>query len=279
MEESVRRDDVTPLAVAGIQARMGSSRLARKPLADLSGKPMIRRVWERAKKARHVTEVYVLTSEDPSDDELAAYCEGAGILVRRGPVHDVLARYLRLVEEQGATYVVRITGDCPLISPEFIDLQIEALQAHDGDYAIVPEACGRSVLPGQGVHSARMLAMAARSRDPRDREHVGAFFLARSRSILRGVQIDVERVLERDDLRITVDEAQDLELMQAVYEHFAPAYDSLAPLADVIAWIDAHPEVFELNRGVVESAANRLVRRMSEDTTPHVVGRWPCARS
>ena len=122
--------------VCGVQARLGSTRLPAKVLADLAGAPLIMRVVERARRARRVDETFVLTSDDPSDDPLAEALEARGVPLRRGPLLDVYARYAALVDELGPDCVVRVTGDAPLVEPSFIDLQLDALAAHDGDLAV-----------------------------------------------------------------------------------------------------------------------------------------------
>ena len=258
--------------VAGIQARMGSRRLPGKSLADVAGKPLLRRVYERVSEARSLARVFVLTSTHADDDPLAEYCEGAGIPFRRGPLDDVLARYLALLAETDASYVARVTGDCPLVSAPWIDRQVEALVEFDADFAFAPDA--ESTLAGQSVLSARALRAAAASDDPRDREHVGAFLFARRRDRFRTVQVEAATALRRPDLRLSVDEAADLEFARAVFAHFAPRYDSLVPLEDVLAFVDANPDVRALNADVVESEANLAVRRLSERTAARIVGTW-----
>ena len=113
--------------VAAIQARMGSTRLPGKVLADLAGKPLIQRIVERVRQAALVDEVYVLTSEARTDDVLVERLEELAIPYRRGPVDDVLTRYLDLAEELEPSHLVRVTGDCPFVEPDFIDLQLGAL--------------------------------------------------------------------------------------------------------------------------------------------------------
>jgi len=266
-----------PLAVAGIQARMGSTRLPGKSLMDLAGKPLVHRVWERVRRAELVDRVLVLTSTDPSDDPLAAYLEDAGIPYRRGSLDDVLQRYLDLVADFDPHYVVRVTGDCPLVSGELIDVQLEALCAHDADVTRVAGGGAEGTLGGQGVLSARVLRRAAGSPDPRDREHVGSFFLARNGARIDTVELRLDPALRRDDVRLHVDEARDLELLRRIYERFAPADGGActATLAEVIAWLDANPEVAGLNAAVRESADNRDARALGAEVFPNVVGTWP----
>lgn len=263
------------IAVAGIQARMSSSRLPGKSLADLGGKPLIYRVWERARRARRVEDVYVLTSDEPDDDPIAEYCEGAGIPVRRGPLHDVLARFVNLLAETRAPYVVRITGDCPLVSPEYVDLQLDALEAFDGDFAAPPAGSIALPLAGQGAISARAIHAANESDDPADREHVGSFFFGRNRAEFRTVELDIDPVFQREDLRLCVDEPADLEFVRRVWETFVLEYDPGARLSDLIRRIDEDEELRSIHADVEESAANQRARALVRQNPPRIVGRWP----
>lgn len=250
-------------AIVGIQARMSSSRLPGKSLADVAGLPLIQRVVDRARAASRVDLVCVLTSDEASDDPLVRYCEEHGILVRRGPLEDVFARYEALVDEFQPRYVVRVTGDCPLIDPEHIDAQLVALEQHDADFAPIPEA--EHIFAGQGAFSARALAAAATSTDPRDREHVGSFYFARNAGQFRFVELPLREELRglcHEELRLCVDEAPDLELVRLVFERFAPCHGSIVPLVDVLRWLDEAPQPRALNQAVQHSADNLAIQAM-----------------
>ena len=264
---------MTGLAVCGIQARMSSSRLPGKMLADVGGAPLIERVVERLGRASELAEVAVLTSTDASDDPLVEHCEARGIAVRRGSLDDVLSRYLDLARETGASWIVRITGDCPLVSSEFVDAQVRAVREFDADLVHAPG--GRATLPGHSIISTRALFRAAESGDQRDREHVGSFWLLENRHLLRTVELQLPSGLRRDDVRLTIDEEVDLEVLGALFAALAPRHGSYVPLDAALAWLDEHVEVRDRNRVVVESEANRskaeLDRTLRE---PVVVGRW-----
>jgi spore coat polysaccharide biosynthesis protein SpsF (cytidylyltransferase family) len=248
--------------VAGIQARMSSSRLPGKVLADLGGKPLIQRVHERVRAAALVDEVFVLTSTDPSDDPLAAELERRGIPFRRGPLEDVLARYLDLCDERDARFVVRVTGDCPFVDPEFVDLQLGALRAFDADIVRARGAV-EGTLGGQAAVSARALRLVQASDDPRDREHVGSFFFVRHAAALQEVEIEVEPLFERPGLRLAVDEPADLDFARALWAAADTEGDGLFPLARAIRWLDGHPELRERNAHVRESADNQALRALA----------------
>ena len=262
--------------VCGIQARLGSTRLPRKVLADLAGAPLITRVIQRCRAARYVDDVVVVTSDDPSDDPLADELERRGIPHLRGPLADVYSRYERLMDEYDPAYVVRVTGDCPLIEPAFLDLQLAALHQHDGDLAVVLEDGIEGTLGGQTAMSARVLRSVAESTDPRDREHVGTFWFVANRAELRNVGIVVDPAYRRPELRLQVDEPEDLDRMRAIFAAFAPDRGSVFSVLDVLRWLDAHPEVRDANAAVIESADNRALRAQRRAVSFPLVARHVC---
>lgn len=268
-----------PLAVAAIQARTSSTRLPRKVLADLAGAPLVVRIAERLRLARRVERVLVLTSLEPSDDELAETCGAAGIEVRRGPLDDVLARYLTLLDELGPRYVARITGDAPCVAPEFVDAQIDALSAFDGDVVELAGGPCEGTLGGQGVISARALrSAAASSRDARDREHCASFELARRRADLRCVRLAIDPRYRVSGLRLAVDEAPDLALARAIFERFVPLQGVGFDLRDALDWLAREPSgtaQAAQNAGVAESQANRAHRALVAQARGSIVGEWP----
>lgn len=252
--------------VAGIQARMSSTRFPGKVLADLCGKPLIQRVYERTRAATLVDEVFVLTSVDPSDDVLAAELDARGIPFRRGSLADVRSRYLDLAHETRAQHLVRVTGDCPFVASEFIDLRLGALRALDADFIDVANNEGGAVegtLGGQDAFSSRALRLSLASDDPRDAEHVASFFLTRRDGCLARDAIEVDEIYRRPGLRLQVDEPVDLEFVRRVWSACDLEGDGLFPLARAIRWIDAHPEARALNAHVQESTDNRALRALA----------------
>jgi spore coat polysaccharide biosynthesis protein SpsF len=124
------------MILAVLQARMSSTRLPGKVMAEVAGAPMILRQIERLSRARRLDRIVVATSTDRSDDSLAAWLTLHGVPVHRGSLDDVLARYEGALEAFGpAEVLVRLTGDCPLTDPEVIDATIDLLIDKGLDYA------------------------------------------------------------------------------------------------------------------------------------------------
>jgi 3-deoxy-manno-octulosonate cytidylyltransferase (CMP-KDO synthetase) len=115
----------SPKVVVVIPARYSSTRLPGKPLVHLAGKPMIQRVYERAKMAQRVSRVIVATD----DDRILQAVETFGGEARMTR-HDHRTGTERIAEvaarEQGDVFV-NAQGDEPLLDPQAIDSAVDAL--------------------------------------------------------------------------------------------------------------------------------------------------------
>jgi spore coat polysaccharide biosynthesis protein SpsF len=107
--------------IALVQARLGSVRLPGKMLLRLHGLPIIDWVTRRAASSALLDGLVVATGDQTWDDRLAEHVAGQGLAVFRGPEEDVLERFRLAGEWAGATHVVRICADNPLIWGGAID--------------------------------------------------------------------------------------------------------------------------------------------------------------
>jgi spore coat polysaccharide biosynthesis protein SpsF len=204
--------------LAILQARSTSSRLPGKVLLPLAGAPMILRQIERVARAARIDRLVVATSVDASDDALAAAVAGAGVGVHRGPLDDVLARFVGALEAFGpATHVVRLTGDCPLADPAVIDATIAKVVAEGADYGsnTPPLRTFPKGLDVECMTAGALIAAAARAASPEEREHV-TWGLHRHPELYR--QVFLSQVADEGDVRWTVDYPHDYGFVAAVYD-------------------------------------------------------------
>ena len=118
-----------------LQARMTSTRLPGKVLSVVNAKPMIFWQIQRIHQAHNVDRLIVATSNDPSDNKLAEFLENNGIEVHRGPLYDVYARFLEVININ-PTYdtIVRLTADCPLMMPNLLKTMLNEFEHQHVDY-------------------------------------------------------------------------------------------------------------------------------------------------
>ncbi len=241
---------VTTLAV--LQARMTSTRLPGKVLLPVLDEPMMVRQIERIRRAQRIDDIVLATSTDPSDDVLVAVAGGLGLGVVRGPVDDVLQRFVMAVEAFEPDVVVRLTADCPLASPTVIDAVIERFVDTDVDY------CSNTLTPTfpdgldtEVVRAAVLLDVAKVSADPAEREHVTLGVYRRPERYLLG---NFAGEPDLSALRWTVDTADDLAFVTAVYEALYPTNPHFE-MADVLALLERRPALSRTTAHEVRNAA------------------------
>lgn len=124
-----------------IPARMASTRLPGKPLADIHGVPMIVQVWRRAMEAK-VGRVAVAAAEREIVD---AVTRAGGEAVLTDPNHpsgsDRIYEALTLLDAKGVhDVVVNVQGDLPTLDPQLVRAVVEALQKSGADMSTLATA-------------------------------------------------------------------------------------------------------------------------------------------
>lgn len=239
----------TPKVVAIIEARYSSTRLPGKVLMPILDQPMLVRIFQRLKLARTLDDIVVATTDSKSDDAVAEAMHYMGAHIFRGSEDDVLDRVVRAAESADADIIVEITGDCPLIDPGLVDKVVADFLVGGADFVsnILPHTTPR----GTDVRVFRAADLAEINRtstDPADHEHVSLHFWEHlDKYVCRNVEMDLPDVVA--EIRLTVDTAEDLELVRAIYGGLYnknPAFS----LVDVLDFLNANPHLLELNRHV-----------------------------
>jgi glutamate-1-semialdehyde 2,1-aminomutase/spore coat polysaccharide biosynthesis protein SpsF len=230
------------MIVAIVQARMSSTRLPGKVLADVAGHPMLWHVVRRLSRSRLLNRVVVATSVGPADDAIAGFCKQQDIACFRGSESDVLDRYYQAARAFSADVVVRITADCPLIDPAIVDKVIQRFL--EGGYDYVANVLRYTYPDGLDTEVFSFAALEQAWREATkdsEREHVVPY--------LRGKNFRVANV-DNDEpsppnLRWTVDEPADLEFVRRVFT--ALGNDETFGMKEVLNFLSQHAGVQDLN--------------------------------
>ena len=255
---------------------MSSSRLPGKILADITGQPMLQRVFIRTSRAATVNETIFATTTDSTDDPVEEYCDFSGILFMRGSLYDVLDRYYQTAKQAKADVVVRITADCPVIDPVLIDDVVNTLI--DGKYDFVcnrlPPPWHRTYPIGLDVEACTFDVLAKawkEAKEPQHREHAMPYFyegvelIRQSRTLEtsispRGFKVALlHHATDFGDYRWTVDTPEDLEFMRQVYSRFDGRDDF--SWKDVLDLVHNEPQLMEINAGVKHKTLKDIDKR------------------
>ena len=237
--------------VAVIQARTGSSRLPGKVLMPIAGATLLERMVERVLAARQLDAVVVATTTDGADDPIRAVCARRGWNCFSGHPTDLLDRHLEAARLRLADVVVKIPSDCPLIDPGIIDRVVRLFREADWHYDFVsnlhpasyPDGCDVEVMSFAALETAWHEA-----RKPHEREHTTPFLWDQPRRFRVGnVRWETGRDLSMTH-RLTIDYPEDYQLINAVFEALYRPGAQPFTLDEILAFLDARPEVFALNR-------------------------------
>ncbi|MGA8164632.1 MAG: methyltransferase domain-containing protein [Waddliaceae bacterium] len=239
--------------VAVIQARTRSTRLKQKVLLELVGKPILWHVIERAKRCQTVDAIVVATTdldEDIPIRQLAGQCRVESF---PGDAANVLDRFYQAAKKTGATLIVRITADCPLIHPPTVDEMVKLCKRENVDYVCLDPTSptfevGAEVMTFKALETTRQLA-----KTELQQEHVTLYI--REHPDRFSIRL-CPPSFTRGSIRLTVDEEADFLLMQDIYQRLYQE-NQVVDLKDVLRLLDENPELKEINAAVKPSEINQ----------------------
>jgi spore coat polysaccharide biosynthesis protein SpsF len=233
--------------IAIIQARMGSTRLPRKILSKINGKPMLYWVLERVRAVKEIDEIVVATTINSEDDILEQWLNKNEVFCFRGDENDVLARFYNCAQNSSAEIIVRITADDPLKDPDIMSYAIGVVV---NDPAI--DYCSNTIKPsfpeGLDIEVFRYQALEKAYHEailPSEREHVTPYIWKNT------AMFNLSNFVHEKDLsswRWTVDKRVDLEFIREIYAHFRGS--PLVSYTEIIEYIETKPELMEINSGI-----------------------------
>jgi len=237
-----------------VSARMASSRCPGKALAPLAGRPLLEVLLERMASVRGVDGVVLATSVKAENDPLVAVAEEAGVRTFRGDEEDVLRRHLDCARALGAEHVVRVTGDNPLTDIETLESLVALHRQQGADYTYVP---GDALLMGilSEVISTRALARSWEKGEARHRSELVTLYVKEHPEEFVIATGALAEGLYRPEYRLTVDEPEDVRLLQAIFARLSAPGRPLTT-REAIALLDREPELARLNAHLRHKPAN-----------------------
>ncbi|MFG1707174.1 cytidylyltransferase domain-containing protein [Nonomuraea sp. M3C6] len=232
-----------------IQARMGSTRLPGKVLRELGGRSVLGWVVRAVREAHALDDLVVATTTEAADDAVVAECRRLGVAWYRGPVDDVLTRFMEAMAGREGEAVMRFTADCPLLDPAVIREAALVFRAVPG-LGYLSTSLARTLPRGLDVEivSRGALERADVEAVAYHRTHVTSY-VYRNPGDTRLLGLAYLPVA--DDLRVTLDTEDDWRLISRVVDGLG---DRCVPVRTLVSWLRARPEVRELNAHVRQKA-------------------------
>ena len=240
-----------------IQARMGSTRLPRKVLREFyNGQTLLEIVIGNLQKVEE-TKLVVATSVNSNNDELDSFLKEKGVNVFRGDENDVLDRFIRAAEANGIQGVVRICSDNPFLDWHGVASLVDKAKTCDADYIgyrinDTPSIKTHFGFWGEYVTLDALKRVAATTDDKQAHEHVTIHIYTHPEEYKCEWILCPQFLQGRNDIRLTVDNAEDFENAQKVYKTLIETKPDFG-LEDVVNYIDDHAELRVSMKQMIEN--------------------------
>jgi spore coat polysaccharide biosynthesis protein SpsF (cytidylyltransferase family) len=211
----------------GIQARTGSKRFPKKIFETIGKKEVLHHIINKANKTaaymnknveRFGADIKTALLIPEGDKEIISKYKDM-IKIYEGPETNVFGRYYNAMQETESDFIVRITGDCPLLPPFYISRHIRiAIERIEFDYVENNDPELRTHIDGFDVEVLSKKAMEWLRRnlkDPEDMEHVT--------TLLKRVRPDnlkyahVAGYEDRSGQKLSIDNPEDLAEIRKQY--------------------------------------------------------------
>ena len=194
---------------------MSSRRYPGKVLAPFLGKPLISHTISVIRSLLPEDQIVLLTSEHLSDDPLCCYAATLVPHVFRGSLNNVFDRFLNCAQEYPCDWILRLSGDSPLLDRTIL----EEVLTHVGsvDYDLITTTFPRSFPRGRNAELIRTDALLRANRaelTAEDQEHVTPYFY-RNPADFRVLNISSGHP-EWDKVSLAVDTLDDLKRLETM---------------------------------------------------------------
>lgn len=231
--------------VAALACRNQGSRLYGKPVQNLDverGVRIIDNILDCLRSLPVIDEIVLAISEGVENEIFQHVAAEKGMRFVVGDEIDVLGRLVACGDLAGATDIFRVTSESPFLFFEPVEDAWRRYLAEDADalfYDDVIDGCGFEIIS---------LAALRTSHEKGDRKHrseLCTLYMREHNRDFRIIRMQGAAELIRRDLRLTVDNPEDLVVCRAVYQAFREQAPRI-PVTDVVRFLDANPKLVEL---------------------------------
>ena len=230
---------------AALACRAEGSRLYGKPLQHLDVDKKVTILDHQIALIRTlpcIHDIVLGVAEGPANQVFVEIAQHRGIGVIIGDARDVLQRLIACARHARATDVFRVTTESPFFHFEAVEDAWRRHQESGNDVTTIdglPEGCHFEIYTLEALERSHRLG------DARHRSEFCSLYIREHLVEFRVEVLPLPPALERLDLRLTVDYPEDLVVCRRVYAHGAPSAPRI-PVGEIIAFLDAHPELTAL---------------------------------
>jgi spore coat polysaccharide biosynthesis protein SpsF len=237
--------DIADMKVIVVLAcRSESTRLYGKPLQLVGNKPIIEHIYERIQQASMVDNTVVAAADTPSKSSYADFARKHNLPFVVGSEEDVLQRLIDAADCVDADVVVRAMTENPFIYWNGIDDGISTHIEEDADLTVMRKLPAGTFVD---IHSVDGLKRSHRQGADRHRSEYTTRYINENPSEFTIAKTVPPEDIQRPEIRLTVDNPEDLVLVREIYDRLPHDQTEPASLADIVSVVENDPSLLEIN--------------------------------
>jgi spore coat polysaccharide biosynthesis protein SpsF len=243
--------------VAAIACRNNGSRLYGKPLQNLDVVKQVTildNIIACLKSLNIIDEIVLGISLGNDNVSYVDYAQKNQINYIFGDEKDVLSRLIACGEKAQASDIFRVTSESPFLYfdeavslwQHYVEFDLDALFMDE-----IIDGCGFEIISLEALKKSHEMG------DERHRSELCSLYIRENNNQFKIRKVFPPKELIRKDLRLTVDNPEDLVVCRAVYQHFKELAP-LIPLLEVVNFLDSSSNLKKLISPFIESGYNSM---------------------
>lgn len=238
--------------VAAIACRNQGARLYGKPLQNLDvahGIRIIDNIIDCLESITCIDEIVLGISEGIENEIFKEIAIQKDLRYVVGDQIDVLSRLVHCGLLANATDIFRVTSESPFLYFEPVEELWHRHQTENADASFLDD-----VIDGCGFEIISLKAL-QESHDKGEKKHrteLCTLYIRENHQHYRIIKADAPSALIRQDLRLTVDNPEDLAICRAIYRVFKHAAPRI-PVTDIVKFLDINPKLIEMTAPFTET--------------------------
>ena len=239
--------------LAIIQARYSASRFPGKVLKIINKKTLLEILIKRLSKSKYISKIIVACSLNDKDSKIIDICKKLKIDYFAGSENNVLDRFYKSAKKSKIKNIVRITGDCPLIDSEIVDIVIKNFFLNKVDYAsntnppTFPDGLDVEIFKFNALKNAYFNA-----KNNHEREHVTPYIIKNKKF----KKFNLKNSQDISWLRLTLDEERDFQVIKKIVRNFKN--NLYFNLNDIFNLYKKNKNIFLLNSNLIRNEGSSM---------------------
>ena len=222
-----------------IPVRLSNTRLPKKAMKTVNGKPIIKYLIERLQSAKKIRNIVVCTTTNANDDPLVEYLKKEKVMVFRGSEKDILLRYLDAAKNFSTDFIVSVDGDDIYTDPFYVDKVVDEFEKTNADYVdMVGFPFG---IASVGIKISALKKICDLKKTDNTETGYRLFFTKNDIFKIRNLELP-SHIQFPQNLRLTLDYEEDFLLAQKVFDALGNNFH----LEDILELFEKNPELLKI---------------------------------